>query len=146
MTHSCVAIFCEDIREELAGTHSVVGVMPDNINLAVAHPTEGSVPVLFPKMGIYLRVNLDPSRKPRSPVSARVEIPGADDVLLGEINSDLIEKAYADGKSSHSPVVGLIFKSVLSPVQFREPGSMVVYAKIDGKEIACGALNILIQR
>ena len=29
---SAVAIFCQDIREEKAGTVSIVGILPDNIS------------------------------------------------------------------------------------------------------------------
>lgn len=144
MAHNCMAMFCEDIREEATGTHTLVGVMPDNINLGGA-PAEAEA-IFFPKMGIYLRINLDSSSKPRSAVSARVTIPGADDVSLGEVGSELIEKAYTDSESHGTPAAGLIFKSVISPMQFRKPGLMIVYATIDGKEIACGSLNILIPR
>jgi hypothetical protein len=143
MTHNCIAIFCEDIREEVPGTHSLIGVMPDNINLAAAEPERKGGALLFPKMGVYLRVNLDPQRRPRTAVSAKLIFPGGAEVSLGNVGVDLIKKAYVDAHTQGSPVVGLIFKSIISPVQFSEPGLMVVLTKIDDEEIASGSLNIL---
>jgi hypothetical protein len=144
MPHSFVAVFCEDIREETAGTHSLVGVMPDNINLQANGPSEAGMSLMFPKMGIYLRINLDRSIPPTSPVAARLTIPGAPALALGEIGMELIERAYAEGAENNLPVVGLIFKTVLSPVQLREPGVITVHASIDGHEHICGALNLII--
>jgi len=49
MTFNCVGIFCEDIREEVGGTHTIVGVMPDNISVAGPPNKEAGSSLLFPK-------------------------------------------------------------------------------------------------
>jgi hypothetical protein len=146
MAHNCVGLFCEDIREEVSGTHTIIGVMPDTINLA-ATPTDdkGNTSLLFPRLGIYLRVNLDASQRPAGSITARATIPGmSPDVTMGEIGADAIDAAFAEALTRGNPIVGLIFKAVLSPLQIRESGRAAVYASINGQEILGATLNMQI--
>jgi hypothetical protein len=41
-----MGVFCDDIREEVQGMHSLVGIYPDNVNVPV-------VPRMMPKLGLY---------------------------------------------------------------------------------------------
>ena len=144
MVHNCVGIFCEDIREETSGTHTIIGVMPDNIMLATPANAEAGpgAALIFPRLGIYLRVNLDPSHKPTGPITARASIPGLGNQALGELTPADIEKAYADSAVHNFPVVGIIFKAVMSPVQIREAGIATAFVTIEGQEILAAMLNI----
>jgi hypothetical protein len=142
MSHNCIGLFCEDIREEVGGPYTIVGVMPDNINVAGPAGAESGLPLMLPKMGIYLRVNLDASKRPKGAVTARATIPGLDDVQIGELGEVAIKAAYVDSKAKKQSVVGLIFKAILSPVQFKQSGLAVIYVKIDGAEIIAGILNV----
>jgi hypothetical protein len=147
MAHNCVGIFCEDIREEVSGSHTLIGVMPDNINLVGPPTTETDSTLIFPRLGIYLRVNLDSSQKPKNPITARATIPGAsNEIPLGEIGPEAINAAFADAEAKSLPVVGLIFKAVLSPVQLRQSGLAMIYAMIEGSEIVGGILNIQVAK
>jgi hypothetical protein len=147
MTYSCVGLFCEDIREEVSGSHTIIGVMPDNITLAVPPSNEAAgSSLLFPKMGVYLRVHLEPSHRPAGAISARVSIPGIPDLSLGELGPDAIEKAFADSVVKKFPLVGIIFKAVLSPLQITEPGLATAFVKIEEKEIIAAMLNIQIAK
>lgn len=141
MPHSCVGIFCEDIREEVIGSHTIVGVMPDNINLA-GPVTKAGESLLFPKMGMYVRVNLDSSQRPKAAVSVRTIFPGIPDVPLGEVALDVIAKAFDDASDKASPLVGLIFKAVVSPMQFTTAGMAFIIVTIDDTEYVAAALNI----
>ncbi|WP_454629484.1 hypothetical protein [Bradyrhizobium cenepequi] len=118
--------------------------MPDNMNLAGPADGPAGAPLMFPRMALYLRAHLDTSRRPKKPITARVSFPGLDDISLGEVGSEIIEKAYADSISKNHPFVGLIFKSVFSPLQLRQSGLAVAYIEIDGQDIACALLNITI--
>jgi hypothetical protein len=145
MTFSCLGIFCEDIREEVSGTHTIVGVMPDNINLVAPAGQEGAS-ILFPKMGIYVRVNLDAPNKPRGPISARASIPGAPEIPLGEIGPADIDKAFADAREKNNPLVGIIFKGVASPLTLTTSGVGSVFVTVDGEEHLAAIINIQIAR
>jgi hypothetical protein len=144
MTYSCAGLFCEDIREEVNGSHTIVGVMPDNITLAGPPAKDAGSSLLFPKMGIYLRINLDVSHRPEGAITARAVFPGIPEVSLGELGSDAIEKAFADAVAKNFPVVGVVFKAVLSPVQFKESGLAQAFVKVEEKESLGAMLNIQI--
>jgi hypothetical protein len=136
-----VAIFCEDIREEVGGSHTIVGVMPDNINVqSPANQTGGAL--FFPKMAFYLRINLEVDHEPNGTISARVSIPGLADLALGELGEDVIQQAFSDSRRSRLPFVGVIFKSVAQGVSLNQSGQAIVYASIEGREHICGAMNI----
>jgi hypothetical protein len=145
MTVSCLGIFCEDIREEAGGTHTIVGVMPDNINL-IGPAGPGGASLLFPKMGIYVRVNLDVSYKPRGPISARASIPGVPDISLGEIGPADIDKAFADAREKNNPLVGIIFKGVASPLPLSTSGVGSAFVTVEGQEHLAAIINIQIAR
>jgi hypothetical protein len=141
MTFSCVGLFCEDIREETAGSHTIIGVMPDNIMLARPN-AEADGALVFPKMGIYVRLNLDLSYKPKGPIAARASFPAAPDISLGAIGLEDIIRAKNTVAEKGLPFVGIIFKSVISPLQIPEEGQAKVYVKLDDKEIMAAALNL----
>ncbi|HEV7598824.1 MAG TPA: hypothetical protein VGO49_01005 [Bradyrhizobium sp.] len=146
MPINCVGIFCEDIREETGGTHTIVGVMPQNIGISPAPESEAGGSLLFPKIGIYIRVHFDISDKPDTPIAARVVIPGVPDLHLGEMGIEALNNAVADAVSKNNPIVGIIFKAVATPVQLRESGTAKALVRISGEEIECATLNIEILR
>lgn len=147
MIVNCVGIFCEDIREEVGGTHTIIGVMPDNIGIAAPPESGANDALLFPRIAIYVRVNLDASRQPpEGAITAKVSIPGVDVLTLGTMGVDALKQAFADAASKNNPIVGVIFKGVASSVQFRESGIARAVVTIEGKENLCAALNIQLIR
>jgi hypothetical protein len=144
MPTNCIGIFCEDIREEVGGTHTIVGVMPDNIHLAAGGaPPEGADAILFPKLGMYARVNIDPSYKGGA-VTCRASFPGNADIPMGGMDAEAMKKAMNVSKANSFPMVGLIFKSIVAPLQFQKSVVLRIIITIDGAEIVCGALNVVI--
>jgi hypothetical protein len=143
---NCVGVFCEDIREEVSGTHTIIGVMPDNIVMTAAPNSDAAGHLLFPRLGIYVRMNLDPSYKPDRPIIAKVSIPGMAEFTLGEMGIEALGKAYADSAEKKNPLVGIIFKGTVSPVQLTESGLAKATVTIGEKEILCATLNIQIAR
>jgi hypothetical protein len=146
MAPNCVGIFCEDIREEVGGTHTVVGVMPDNVVVTAPPNNEAGGTLLFPKIGIYVRVILDSSHKPKGPISAKASIPGMAEFALGELETEAIDKAFADAAEKNNPMVGIIFKGVASPVQISKSGLATATVTIEQKEIVCAMMNIQIAK
>ena len=146
MAHSCVGLFCEDIREEASGSHTIVGVMPDNITLARPGGAASSDALLFPKMGIYLKLNLDVGARPTGRITTGVSFPGMSEIALGAFEPEALETAFASAIESGLPVVGVIFKAVLSPLQFRESGLATAYVTLEGQKLVGAVLNIQIAR
>jgi hypothetical protein len=142
---NCVGIFCEDIREEVGGTYTIVGVMPDNINIAGQPPApEVGGTLLMPKLAIYLRVNIETSKKPAGSIAARASIPGLPEIPMGELTAEAIDHAFADSAAKNNPLVGIIFKAAVSPVQLSQSGIASAFVRIGGEEILAATLNIQI--
>jgi hypothetical protein len=132
---SIIALFCEDIRTEAQGTDSLVGIMPDNLNVP-------QFPFILPKLSIYLRVLFD-RRMDLKPIGVGMRIPGVQgDVQMTVLDDNLISSAREKSESNESPVLGLIARAVLSPFPVPSPGRILVVAKVQGKERICGGLNV----
>jgi hypothetical protein len=138
---NCVGIFCEDIREEITGTHTIVGVMPDTIAMAGGPPLQAGMSYMIPRLGIYIRIHFDPSMKPTA-ISSRVSIPGNPDFILGNMDVESVTNAIREATSRKFPIVGLIFKGTLSPLQISEFGVAKIIVTVDEEEIVCGIVNI----
>jgi hypothetical protein len=141
-----VAIFCEDIRSEASGQDTIVGTLPDN--LKVARPPnemamEGAVQML-PKLGLYLRANLDASQPPPKEVS--VGLLNTDNKVIGQSSwtQDVINKAFSDAKANSSPLVGLLLKVVVGPLSIPRQGKITATLSVDGSETVAGTLNIIL--
>jgi hypothetical protein len=129
-----VALFCEDIRQETAGSHTLVGVLPDNVNI-------GPVPGMISKFAVFIRIQLDLDVKPTT-LRARMKIPGGKTFELANFESQM-ELAQAQAKSSGLPFAGLIATGVFSPLPITAVGKIEAFVEVDGAEYICGALNLL---
>lgn len=132
---SIIALFCDDIRHEAQGTDSLVGIMPDNINVP-------QFPFIFPRLSFYLRVLFD-ARMDLKPIRIMLRIPGVhDDVQMTELHDNLISTAKKQNEGKGSPILGLIARATFSPFPVSSPGRLLVLAKVQGKERICGGLNV----
>jgi hypothetical protein len=129
-----IALFCEDIREEKSGQDTLVGILPDNLNIV-------NLPGMLSKLGIYIRIQLEHEDNPQTikirvkgPLSQHLEI-GSLDHLIGQAKSQAQEKGF--------PFAGLVAKSIISPFPVQELGKIEAIVEIDGTEYICGALNII---
>jgi len=130
---TCIGLFCEDIREEKSGQDTLVGVMPDNLSV-------GQIPAVIPKLGIYVRIQLESDDNPRS-LSVKVRMPGGMELSMGTLD-ELVARAKADAEKSGVPFAGMISRSVLSPVPIPLPGKIEAIVEVDGAEYVCGVLNV----
>jgi hypothetical protein len=133
---SAIAIFCEDIREETSGTHTLVGVLPDNIVV-------GAVPGMLPKLGIYVRIRMDVDATPKT-MTARMKIPGGQLFEIANF-AKLIASAKEQAVSNEASFVGFIAKGTLTPLPIPEVGTIEAIVEVDGTDYVCGILK-LIQR
>jgi hypothetical protein len=131
---SFVGLFCEDLREEISGTHTIVGVLPDNIVV-------GSVPGMLPKLGIYIRIQVDMDIIPRT-LNARMRIPGGQIFELANF-AELIAPAKEQAAAKGTPFAGLLAKGTFTPLPISELGRIEAIVEIDGTEYVCGVLNLI---
>jgi hypothetical protein len=129
-----VTLFCEDVRQEIAGTDTIVGVMPDNVVVP-------QIPSLFPKLAIYSRVHIPTDMVIKS-ISVKVKMLDGRISLLGTFDERQILKEQNNGRATNSPLVGFIFRAVLSPAPIVQHGRITVTATIDDQEIVGGSLNV----
>lgn len=142
---SSVAIFCEDLREEKSGQDSIIGTMPDNVNLPGAVMPNSSNPVqstpMLPKLGLYLRMNLDAEEKPTQ-LSVRVIDAKGELIAGGGWEQHLIDKAFKDANENKMPFVGLIFKILVAPFPIFAEGKITAIATVNETDYVAGAINI----
>lgn len=144
LTFSSVSLFCEDIREEVLGQFSIIGVLPDNLKTeGPTPPTPTAIPVL-PKLGIYMRINfITDGDQPKS-VSAKVLDTAGKIITQSDWASSVIDKAFSDSKANQLPVVGLLLKIVMGPLAITRSGKITAIATVDGVDHVVGALNLIV--
>jgi hypothetical protein len=131
---SFVGIFCEDIRDEVSGTHTIVGVLPDNINI-------GGLPGMLPKLGIYIRIQIDKDAAPKT-LKARMKVPGGTVFEIADFDP-LIASAKEQAEQKGTPFAGLIAKGTFTPMPITEIGRIEAIVEIDETEYVCGVLNLI---
>jgi hypothetical protein len=146
-------LFCEDIREEKNNTFTLIGILPDQINLEIleggaagadgvptAPPPPPRHPVkTLPKLSIYIRINFDPAFDIGAPI-IRVILPGGQVSLTKVVEKDIIQKAMLEAKQRGNLLAGVV--SRVNVDQFRPAvGSIKVEAEINGETHLGGAIN-----
>jgi hypothetical protein len=142
---SAVCVFCEDIREEKSGQDTIVGTLPDNLMAQTPAPPSPNLKAFLPRIGVYLRVHLDAEQDTPKEVSAKLL--STDGQLLAQTTWDrsMVDKAFADSKTNHMPLVGLIFKVVIAPFPITVGGGKITtLVMVDGVEHIAGALNVIV--
>lgn len=127
-----VTVFCEDIRHELDGKFTLVGVMQGNIFLP-------QFPTAIAKFGVSANYR-QPRSFPRDVVELRVlwKPEGSDDRrVLVNIPIDMRAMAVGDG-----PWLMATTQMVISPLHLTEPGTLMVRAYREGQPpLRMGAIN-----
>lgn len=140
---SAVCIFCEDIREEKSGQDTIVGTFPDNLVVEGAPPPIPNSKGIMPKLGIYLRVNVNTDGDKPSNISAKVLGSSGDIIAQSGWAPDLIDHSFEDAKRNQLPIYGLLLKLVAAPVPIAN-GKITVIVTVDGVECLAGALNVIL--
>lgn len=136
MPNSVIAIFCEDIRQELGGQHTLVGVLPDNIAVP-------NLPGAMPKLGIYVRAQIERNHVPDE-ITVNFKNSDGTQIPIPTWDKATIEKGNADATINSLPTFGLILTAVLSPFSFPAAGPVMLSVTIDGVTYLAGLLNIIL--
>lgn len=133
---TAVALFCEDIREEKAGTDSIVGIMPDNVEV-------GTIPGTFMKVAIYVRVQLDPSMDDPGPISLELRMANGDIQVAGSIAPEIVTKSLADTRQQKGPLASFILRAMLINLPVKTAGQIHAVLKYGKEETLCGFINVI---
>lgn len=134
-----LGVFCEDIREEKQGTDSLIGIMPDNITIP-------GVPGIIPKIGVYLRCHISTDNKDIKLVSAKLVAVEGKEFPLGSFGETEIERERENAVARKAPLIGFIFRGVISPMPIPAYGQMALYGKVnDDDDFVCAVLNLMQQ-
>src|SRR3569832_1087611 len=110
---SITSVFCEDIREEANGVITIVGIMPDNVNVEM--PKEGQTGLTSPFLGkicIYVRMGFDPTYV-LDEIKLRLTMPDGTQLSLGSAPSDVLKAAGKQDRERNMPIAGVFSRAVL---------------------------------
>jgi hypothetical protein len=130
---SAVALFCSDVREEKGNTVTLVGVLPDKLNVP---KLPGGLPKLCVYVRIHVGVNFDPGA-----LYSRLVMDGKEIGRI-DVQSKVVDTARAKSKDSGKAYAGLISTFVMAPLAIAKPGLMEALVTARGNEIVAGSLYI----
>jgi hypothetical protein len=127
-----MALFCEDIREEKKDIFTLIGIMPDTINIGdpVGAPAPPEATRILTRLCAYIRINFDPDFDLGNP-DIKLVLPNDEIIPLGTIESDVVHKAQSEAKAKGNRLAGVISRVALSG--FRPPTDGVVSIEVDVK-------------
>lgn len=132
---SAVAMFAEDLRDEQAGTHSLIGIMPDNIEVQ-------SMPGMMTKLAVYTRINFSPDTMPDR-LEVLLRVTGDGSILnLSIIPREILQQSVADTMAKNGPLVTIINRTVAAALVIPHPDRLESVVKWNDEEIIAGSLNI----
>jgi hypothetical protein len=131
---SVVGLFCEDIREEKTGADTIIGVLPDNLNVP-------KLPAFLPKLCLYVRIHVNSSFDP-GPISVHLAMPDGSVIAKIDLEPELVRTTLKTSQTAKAPIAGFISKFILSPFQIVAPGRIQAVANVDGGSYVCGALYV----
>jgi len=141
MALQLIALFCEDIREEVSGQHTLVGILPDIIDLppAPAGTNENARPRL-PKLAVYFRFHFGVDDAAH-PINIKLRFASGHETSVGTIDKDLVQKAQQEAKEAKIPMAGLRFTAVYQSFRIESFGVMSALAEVGGEQYSAGVLN-----
>jgi hypothetical protein len=134
---SAIALFCFDAREEKGGTETLVGILPDNVNMP-------SFPGGFVQMTVYFRVHMNVTYRPME-IIARVILPDGSELNRYQMDQAALEKTREKAVKNGNTYMGLITRFTVAPLRIDEPGRIQALLNVDGTDIVAGSLNCQLQ-
>lgn len=137
---SAFALFCEDIRRETGNKETLIGVMPETIQVS-------TFPGALKKLAVYFRVRLEVGRQYPKPIKIDLEIPGddiqSDSKTPEPIPAEVIERSIERAKDRGLPYATIIGRMFLSEsVPIPSPRMISAILICGSKRQLCGVLNI----
>ena len=133
---ACTAIFAEDLRQEVNGQVTIVGILPDNVEF------EGQSQAMLPKLCIYVRTVLALTDDAFSPIKVRLEAPSGQPVFESLSSEEFLRSEAKRSADQNAPHLTLISQASMSPFPIRENGRFSVIVEYKDQKYLAGFLNI----
>ena len=128
------ALFCEDVRVEQTGQETLVGVLPDNVNVA-------TIPSLMPKFAIYVRCNFAEGFVLRN-LRIKMNSPSGNVLLDNFVEQSLIKQTIKESSDNQSPIYSIKTFAVFAPFNITEAGHYKVIGIVNDGEHLAGAIRL----
>ena len=131
-----ITTFCDDIRYELGGKYSLVGIYRDDLLIQGA-----TFPATLPKLALSITLLFHPALPPMPPLDIKISFPGDDENTPSfggrfETSIEPVPDAPQDTRRS------LNLHFILSPIILKEPGSIKVRLHDQVRIIKAGTLDV----
>lgn len=142
---NCMALFCEDIREEANGVITIIGIIPDNVNVATMPITPDGKPKPDPatkilsKLCIFARINFDPAYEMPEANIRLVPSEGAA-IELGKIDRKTIDTARQQATERGNLLAGVFSRATLNGFPIPQKGTLKVEIAFPKETIIAGAI------
>jgi hypothetical protein len=136
---SSAGLFADDIRSEEHGQFTLVGVMPDNVNIEFP---ESNVAIL-PRLAIFVRSSFDVAQKIQSDLVISFRSPA--EVEISSLVSTAVElqEEVNRARDNGAPMMSMHSRMIMTPFPLLERGRYTVTASYDGETRLAGFLNVV---
>lgn len=143
-----MALFCEDIREENGGVFTLVGILPDNVNISAVNADQSTIPKIpssirvLGKLCIWIRINFAPDYEVGEALIRMVTGDG-EQHNLGSVRKATIDEAREKAKARGNLLAGVISRVVLGNFDFSKAiGPLKLEVDLNDETYLAGTLNI----
>lgn len=135
---NAVAMFCEDIRDEVSGQHSIIGVFSDNLKVS-------TIPGVMPKLGVYVRIHLDVACEPSELMIILLD---AENNLIGDniFTAELVARTLEDAKKTNKKVAGFFSQMVAGQMPIKQAGPIECHLRFNNETRFLGSLNLVLDQ
>jgi hypothetical protein len=139
-----MALFCESVREEQAGLTTIIGVLPDNLNLEVQSDDQTPSKLHLTRFSIYLRVNFSVDCELGT---GKVRLILGDNAVheLSDIPAAILNEAKTNALQKGNAIAGVLMRTAL-PADVLQTGKIRAEVEIDGETYIAGILNLNVIR
>ncbi|WP_192215323.1 DUF6941 family protein [Methylobacterium bullatum] len=135
-----IALFCEDIRNEVGGSISLIGVYQSDLVVP-------ALPMILPKFAIAITVVTNPLPGDIQRIKLEVFFPGDGERPSIDINREVSTKDAVTNKKSPDPDVPphmkLLQNIFMSPIEISQEGFIKVRVHINDTRIKAGVLRVI---
>lgn len=130
-------IFCEDVRHEMEGRVSLIGVYKSSVKLP-------AFPHTMPKLGFYVNIRSIPQNRLPKTIKFQILADWADSPIVNfPIDDEAVEKLAEEHKKNKKGKGGIILSGVISPIEIPKPGRLQTRLQLGRTFFDSGALNFI---
>ncbi|QUL38142.1 hypothetical protein [Erythrobacter sp. JK5] len=141
-----LSMFCEHARSERGGVASLIGVMPDRINLKAAAPkdkvSDADYKPALPNLAVYTRSRIPLDRELRKGVVIQMLSPSGEEVFSHQFDDEFVANSFDAARSDGKEYLILISQFGLQNFPVIDEGPFTVWVEYGGERFFSGRLHI----